>query len=82
MRDTVISLYGLSGYMIQATLRGAILSEYGFYAGILPAGFGPITSVGMRAHCSKIIPRHEIGKVFSLVRLLIDYILLILFCFN
>ena len=62
--------------MIHLILCGAILSEYGFYAGILPAGFGPITSVGIRAHCSKIVPQHEIGKVFSLVRLLIDCILL------
>ena len=67
--------------MIQSILRGAILSEYGFYAGILPAGFRPVASVGIRAHCSKIVPRHEIGKVFSLVRLLIDFIL-ILFCSN
>ena len=79
LKDTVIALFGLTGYMIQSVVRGAILSQYGFYAAILPAGFGPVTSVGIRAHCSKIIPRHEIGKVFALVRLFINYIFILYF---
>lgn len=58
---------GLSGYFLQGVFRGSILNPYGFFISILPGSFGGVTSVGIRAHCSKIIPDKEIGKVFSLV---------------
>ena len=61
-------MVGVSSYYIQGAVRGTFLTEIGYYASIPFGSLGGLSSVGIRAHMSKIVPHDELGKVFSLVR--------------
>ena len=67
MKDTMIALIGLIAYFGQNMTRAIILSETGFYISIFVGALGSVTSVGIRAHFSKIVEIRELGKVFSLM---------------
>ena len=47
--------------------RALALSTDGFYYALIPGCLSALTTVGIRAHMTKIIDVHEMGKVFSLV---------------
>jgi len=68
MRDTTLSMVGVISYYMQGAVRGSFLTETGYYASIPVGSLGALSSVGIRAHMSKIVPNNELGKVFSLVR--------------
>jgi hypothetical protein len=68
IRDTTLSMVGVFSYYFQGTVLGSFLTENGYYASIPLGSLGGLTSVGIRAHMSKIVPLDELGKVFSLVR--------------
>ena len=67
VKDTTLSLIGLTAYFTQNMIRGLVLTEQGFYISLLPGALGSITSVGIRTHFSKIVEPKELGKVFSLM---------------
>lgn len=67
LRDTSLSMIGLSAYFFQNIIRATILSDTGFYISLVVGSIGGINTVGTRAHFSKIVERKELGKVFSLM---------------
>jgi MFS-type transporter involved in bile tolerance (Atg22 family) len=65
LKDTTLSMVGLVSYFSLNLIRGLVLSSAGFYYALIPGCLGGIASIGIRSHFSKIIERHELGKVFS-----------------
>ena len=60
-------MVGLVSYFLQGMFRGTWLKEIGFYLSLPAGSIGGLSSVGMRAHLSKVVPRDDLGKIFSLV---------------
>ncbi|CAG2104672.1 unnamed protein product, partial [Medioppia subpectinata] len=67
LRDTTLSLFGCGSFLALNLIRGLVLTPNGFYYALIPGFFGPVGSIGMRTHYSKIVRPHELGKVFSLL---------------
>ncbi|CAG2170532.1 unnamed protein product, partial [Oppiella nova] len=67
LRDTTLSLLGLTSFFTLNMTRALALSTDGFYYALIPGCLSALTTVGIRAHMTKIIDVHEMGKVFSLV---------------
>ena len=66
-KDTTLSMLGLTAYFGQNLLRGLMLNVNGFYGSIAAGSLGPIASVGIRSHFSKIVSDRELGKISSLM---------------
>ena len=63
----IISIIGFSGLFIRMSIRGLILSPFGFYASVVTSVTSSLGSVGFRSHISKIVDVTEVGKVFTIV---------------
>ncbi|CAG2105249.1 unnamed protein product [Medioppia subpectinata] len=65
LRDTSLAMIGLVSYFSLNLTRGLWLSPNGFYYSLIPGCLGPLASIGIRSHFSKIIEPKELGQLFS-----------------
>ncbi|XP_054157505.1 proton-coupled folate transporter-like [Oppia nitens] len=65
LKDTTLSMIGLTSYLLMNLTRGLVLSPNGFYLSLIPGCLGSVASIGIRSHFSKIVKPEELGKVFN-----------------
>jgi len=65
--DLGLAIIGLLSSITSSILTGFVISPLMMYLICIPVAFGGGTSLAVRSQVSKLVPREEQGKVFSLL---------------
>lgn len=65
--DISLAIFGTVSGMLSGIVKGSILSPTGLYLSYLIGPFTSGANVAIRSHVSKIVPKEEISRIFSLI---------------
>ncbi|XP_050514505.1 hippocampus abundant transcript-like protein 1 [Diabrotica virgifera virgifera] len=67
MKETVVSLMGILGFVLNSFLRGAATSDAYIYVGAVVSIFAGAAMPLLRTRIAQIVPAEEMGKIFALI---------------
>ncbi|RWS24299.1 hypothetical protein B4U80_13239 [Leptotrombidium deliense] len=67
VKDLRLAVIGATAGLLQTIIRGSLLNEVAFYMSYYVGSLSSLSSIGMRSYISRLVPKDELGKIFSMI---------------